>query len=240
MKALCKRPAVPKEDKEDLIPVKQPKVEAEVPRLGKPPQGSSQDAHLRSRIAELGGAAPSDADEKALKALFSSLARRSVMNQAELKQQARYDANVAERNRRAAASKAREAQRAEMAGAEKEALAWRRVIRSMMRHVSEYTLRLSTAIKDPNIGDLWTDDEREVEWLRLWREATRAIILGKVSGHPPHLYCMCMCMCPHPLYSRPHPHSSPSLLTLTPHFAPLLLAQGEPSNPRADQPSMCL
>ena len=183
IKTLCRRPKPSAQDTADLIPVKKPKPSGEVQTIGRTPRGTTKLDHVRQRARELWGEElAADIDEKTAIAAFAKLARAHAMTPLDLRRQAAYDAYVAEKQRRAAAVKERKVSAEELAGAEKELTAWRSEIRSMLRYVSEYTATLRGAA-NPASGAVWTDEERGKEYVRLFREATLMLVLGRVN-HP--------------------------------------------------------
>ena len=194
IKLLCSRPPVPDADKVELAAVAAVKVPDDregLAVLGNPETGVDMLAFTQQRVRDLGGEPQAGAEAKVLKAQFKRLAQQCVMTDAELRQQAARDRYLAEVARRKAAASAREAERSNIARTEAEAMAWRRELRSLMYYTSKYTGEKLRYTINKATGSEWTDSERQVEWLRLWRQACVKLILGDVTheslvllGHP--------------------------------------------------------
>ena len=143
-------------------------------------KGVSPLDHARQRVRALGGA-PADGDGLgALKQQFGALATEAVMTWKEKEQLAQHRAYRAEQARRKEAGKARQSQAGEAATAKRAALAWLRDLRSMQRYVGEYTAPLRGTVNAATQRE-WTDDERGVEFRRVWRKSCVALVLGRAS-----------------------------------------------------------
>jgi hypothetical protein len=200
IKAHCKRPAKSELDKADNPVV--PAVEippARLEQLGERPRDVKVLEFVAQRVRELGGVPAPDASASQLKAQFGKLARERALTPAEKAQEAARADYLQERARRKEVSKEREGQRAGMAEAEEHAQPWRRDLRSLQRYVAEHTRGLRFEIH-PASNVLWTDAQREVEFLRLWRAAGIALILGRSSDETLKLLR-------HPLTDVPGPGS---------------------------------
>ena len=142
--ALCRRPKKPDAEKSDNPKVEEPKIEkTRMEQLGRRPAKMDDDQYLdwvRQRVRDLGGDPPKDADVGALKTLFGCLAKEKVMTDEEHTQQRQHNAYKAEKKRRETASKEQNAERGDIAAAEKAILPWARDLRSMLTYVGKYTL----------------------------------------------------------------------------------------------------
>ena len=166
-------------DKADNPKVSAPTIEpARLEAYGIRPQAMSAIEYGSQRVRALGGEPPTGAGKAKLKRLFGKLACEQAMTPAEREQEGRRQAYLAEEVRRKAAGKGRECARADTAIAKKQAMVWRRDLRSILRYVAEHTRTLQGQ-RNEATGQLWTDVERGTEFNSLWRKAGVALILGR-------------------------------------------------------------
>ena len=103
------------------------------------------------------------------------------MTEAEREHEAKYQAYLAEQAQHKTAAKGRRETREDLATGKKLAMAWMRDLRSMQTYVGKYTLTLRKAI-NPKTEREWTDEERGIEFRRLWCEGGLDLITGKETS----------------------------------------------------------
>lgn len=176
---LCRRPqkaAAEKVDNPLVAAVKFDK--SRLTQWGRKPAGVDALDFARQRVVAVGGQPPADADAATLKRLFGELTRTAAATSTERAQMARRQTYLAEKARREEAATARVRESKNDAEAQKDALAWRRDLRSNLRYVAEYTSSLRNTRNSASEA-AWTDDERTIEFRRVWRESGVALILGR-------------------------------------------------------------
>ena len=172
----------PQKSEADRAP--NPRVEAPVidperlEALGDRPAGEPPADFVRRRVEALGGTPRDGAAAPQLKLQFAKLARERAMNDAERKQEEARRAYLAEEARRKEAAKVRSASGSGYAAAQKEAMVWRRDLRSMLKYIGVYTLVLRDE-DNPETGKRWTDAERGAVFIELWARGCVALILGR-------------------------------------------------------------
>ena len=182
--------------------VRLPKARAALASLVEAAQEACSDSLGRARFASISqhadsvaGTATSTPDEslKAVKAAYTHAALCSVATMDELTAWKPYGAYVLLQQRAANSRLARASKNKDISQDVKKAGAWEQVSCSMYSYVFAYTEKLIGEVHKtgPRQGELWTDDEREIEAVRLYPDAFLHLAAGMYTadslvliGHP--------------------------------------------------------